>query len=161
MGNARLLLRLADAAGHLVVDGLVMGGFSAQQAAKCHDGVHLATVGDSTRGGGYLPGAWNAHHVNVGPIGAATQQGVQRSLQQPLGDDRIPACNHDGKPHPEGNQITLYGHRLAPQRIGPCPETVRETPLRLDGENARLPVRFLDGRQAYDGLVSALRAKPS
>ena len=45
VGNAGLLLRLADAARDFVVDGLVVRGFAAQQAAESDDGVDAALVG--------------------------------------------------------------------------------------------------------------------
>ena len=39
VGDAGLLLGLADAAGNLVVDGLIVGGFAAEEAAEGDDGV--------------------------------------------------------------------------------------------------------------------------
>src|SRR5271169_1713844 len=59
VGDAGLLLRLADAARDLVVDGLVVGGFAAQEAAQGDDGVDLALAGDGARGLGNLPRAGN------------------------------------------------------------------------------------------------------
>jgi hypothetical protein len=128
VGNAGLLLRLADAARHFVVDGLVVGGFAAQQAAQRHNGVHLAQVGQGARRRGNLPCAGNANHFNVGPLCAAAQQRVERAFQQPLGDHRIPAGDDDGKLHARGGEIAFDGHRLALDRIGPGPEAEGENP---------------------------------
>jgi len=46
----------------------------------------------------------HADHFNLIPVRAATQQSVQRRLKQPLGDDRIPARDYDGKAHPGGDK---------------------------------------------------------
>ena len=126
VGNAGLLLRLADAARHFVVDGFVMSSLAAQQAAERDDGVHLAEVGHGARGRRNLPRAGNADHLNVGPRRAAAQQRIERALKQPLGDHRIPAGDDDGKLHAGGGEIAFDSHRLAFDRIGPRPEAERE-----------------------------------
>ena len=155
VGNAGLLLRLADAARHLVVDGLVVGGLAAQQAAERDDGVHACrTIGEGARRGGNLPCAGNANHFNIGSLCAAAQQGVERAIEQPLGNHRIPAGDDDGEPHAGGGEIAFDGDRLAVDRIGPGPEAEREARLRLDGEDARLPVGFRDGGEARERPAS-------
>ena len=60
MGNAGFLLRLADAARDFVVDGLVVGGFAAQQTTQRNDGVSAAQRWRVAGGGGNLPRAGNA-----------------------------------------------------------------------------------------------------
>ena len=68
VGNAGLLLRLADAAGHFVVDGLVVGGFAAQQAAQRHDRVHTASIGAvrAARGISHAPGTRTTSNIGCG-----------------------------------------------------------------------------------------------
>ena len=65
MGDAGLLLGLADAAGDLVVDGLVVGGLAAEEAAEGDDGVEFFGFGEGAGGGGNLPGAGNADDLDV------------------------------------------------------------------------------------------------
>ena len=63
--DAGLLLGLADAAGDFVVDGLVVGGFAAEEAAEGDDGVVLAGVGEGAGGVGDLPSAGDADDLDV------------------------------------------------------------------------------------------------
>jgi len=56
-----LLLRLADAAGHFVVDSFMWAVSTAQQATQRHDGVHSAHAGRGASRGGNLPRAGNAN----------------------------------------------------------------------------------------------------
>ena len=88
----------------------------------------LPALASGARGGGNLPCAGNANHLNVGALCAAAQQGVERAFQQPLGDHRIPAGDDDGKLHARGGEIAFDGHRLAFERIGPGPEAEGESP---------------------------------
>ena len=57
--NTGLLLRLANAARHLVVNGFVMGSLAAQQAAKRDNSVDFAKVGKCACGRGNLPRSGN------------------------------------------------------------------------------------------------------
>ena len=66
VGDAGLLLGLADAAGDFVVDGFVVGGFAAQEAAEGDDGVEVFGFGEGAGGGGDLPGAGDADDLDVG-----------------------------------------------------------------------------------------------
>ena len=65
VGDAGLLLGLADAAGDFVVDGLVVGGFAAEEAAEGDDGVEFFGFGEGAGGGGNLPGAGDADDFDV------------------------------------------------------------------------------------------------
>jgi hypothetical protein len=65
VGDAGLLLGLAYAAGDLVVDGLVVGGFSAQKAAQGYDGVDMAGSSAGAGSSGNFPCAGDAHDLNV------------------------------------------------------------------------------------------------
>ena len=121
--NACLLLRLADAARHFVVDRLVVRGFAAQQAAERHDRVHLALVWRQLRARRRnLPRAGNADHLEYRRAWRRCAAARRARLEQPLGDHRVPARHHDCKLHSRGGEIAFDGHRLALQRIGPGPE---------------------------------------
>ena len=148
VGNAGLLLRLADAARHFVVDGLVVGGFAAQQAAQRDDGVHAAGVGEVRGGGGNLPRAGNANDLNIAAVGAAAQERVERALEQAIGDHGVPARDDDGELHSRGRKIAFERDGLAFHRVGPRPEAEAEAGFGLDGEDARFPVGVRDGREA-------------
>ena len=137
-----------------------MGRLAAQQAAEGNDGVYSACVGQSARSGWNLPCAGNANHFNVTPLCAAAQQGIKRAVQQPLSDHRIPAGDDNAKLHARSGEITLDGQRLATRWICPGPETEGEAKLRLDGKEARLPVRFRDGREARNSRFAPLCAQP-
>jgi hypothetical protein len=66
VGDARLLLRLADAARDLVVDGLVVGGFAAEQAAEVMMASQFFGLGQGAGGGGDLPRTGDADDLDVG-----------------------------------------------------------------------------------------------
>ena len=89
----------------------------------------------------------------------AAQQGIERALEQPLGDDRIPSRDHDGEAHAFGGEIAFHGDRLVLQRIVPRPEGECMPGLRLGGKHARFPMRVGDLREAHRGL-NAFAAKP-
>ena len=137
-----------------------MGSLAAQQAAESDDGVHLAQIGEGPRGGWYLPCAGNANHFNLRPLCAAAHESVQRAFQQPLGNHRIPAGDDDSEVHSRGAEVAFDGHSLALYGIGPRPEAEGEARLRLDGKDARLPVRLRDRREALQGSIASLRAQP-
>src|SRR5208337_4472672 len=166
VGNARLLLRLADAAGHFVVDSLVVGSFAAQQAAQRHNGVCTTGVGNGARRGGNLPRAGNANNFNIAAIGAAAHEHVERTLKQPIGDHGVPARDDNCELHSRSRKIAFERDGLAFHRVCPRPETEAEAGFGLDVEDARFPVSFRDGREAAEqrvaGLVwSCMGAQPS
>ena len=80
MGDSGLLLGLADSAGYFVVDGLVVGGFAAEEAAEGDDGVELLRFGEGAGGGGNLPGSGDADDLYVGLGGAAAVEGIECAL---------------------------------------------------------------------------------
>ena len=138
-----------------------MGGLAAQKAAKIDDGVYVAQIRNCPRRCRNLPCAGNADDFNFSPLCAAAQQSVQRAFEQPFGDHRIPARNHNGKLHARGGEVALDGQRLGPQRICPGPEAARKPRLRLDGKDARPPVSFSDGGEAGNGCIAAFGAQPA
>ncbi len=99
MGDAGLLLGLADSASYLGVDGLVVGGFAAEEAAEGDDGVVLLRLGEGAGGGGDLPGAGDADDLDIGLGCAAAEQAVEGALEQAVGDDGVPAGGDDGEGH--------------------------------------------------------------
>jgi len=153
-----LLLRLSKAARYFVVDGFVMGGLAAQQTAEGDDGVHPARICNGASGG------WNLHAPEHGSHQCqcvlrrcATERRARP--QEPLGDHCIPAGYDDGKLHARGAEIALDGHRLALDRIGPCPEAESEARLRLDGKRRDFK-GFRDRGKARNGRLAILRAQP-
>src|SRR6266702_4231664 len=114
VGGAGLLLGLADAAGDLVVDGLVVGGLAAEEAAEGDDGVELLCFGffhlcEGAGGGGDLPGSGDADDLDVGFGCAAAVEGVEGALQEAVGDDGVPAGGDDGEGHAGGGEVALDG----------------------------------------------------
>ena len=81
VGDAGILLRLADATRDLVVDGLVVGGFATQKTAKGDDRVELLRLGEGAGGGGNLPRAGDADDLDIRLPGSAAVEGVERALQ--------------------------------------------------------------------------------
>jgi hypothetical protein len=102
VGDAGLLLGLADAAGDLVVDGFVVGGFAAEEAAEGDDGVELFGLGEGAGGGGDLPCAGDADNFDVLFCGSAAVKSVERALEEAVGDDGVPAGGNDGEAHVGG-----------------------------------------------------------
>ena len=141
--NACFLLRLADAAGHLVVNSFVMSSFSAEQTAEGDDRVHLAKISQGAGRRGNFPGSGNPDHLNVGSFGAASQQRIEGPLEQAIGDDSVPASNDDGELHAGRREVAFKSDWPAFHRIGPGPEAERQSRLGLNGEDARLPVSCL------------------
>jgi len=99
VGDAGFLLRLADAAGDFVVDGFVVGGFAADEAAESDDGVESVSLSELAGGSGNFPGAGDVGDLNLVAFGAAAQEGVEGALQEALGDDGVPAGDDDGEGH--------------------------------------------------------------
>jgi hypothetical protein len=122
VGDAGLLLGLADAAGDLVVDGLVVGGFAAEEAAEGDDGVEFFGFGEGASGGGNLPGAGDADDFDVLFCGSAAVEGVERTLEEAVGDDGVPACGDDGEAHVGGAEIAFDGSGLVVERVFGLPE---------------------------------------
>ena len=98
-------------------------------------------------GGGNLPRAGNADDFDIGAVGAAAQQRIESAIEQAVGDDGVPARDNDGEFHAGGGEIAFEGDGLAFHGIGPGPEAEAEAGFGLDREDARLPVRFRDGRE--------------
>ncbi len=96
----------------------------------------IAEIGQGARGRGNLPCAGHADYFDVAAHCAAAQQGIQRALQQALGNHRIPARDDNGELHSFGGEIAFNGDWLAPLRIGPGPEAESKSRLRLDGKDA-------------------------
>ena len=82
VGDAGLLLGLADAAGDFVIDGLVVGGFAAEEAAEGDDGVEFFGFGEGAGGGGNLPGAGDADDFDVCLRCAAAMEGVEGACRR-------------------------------------------------------------------------------
>src|SRR6185503_15984406 len=79
--HAGLLLGLTDAATHLVVDRLVMGGFAAQQAAKHDHTVETLAGREGSRRRRNLPRSRHSDNLNLLAGRAAAQQTVESTLQ--------------------------------------------------------------------------------
>jgi hypothetical protein len=107
VGDAGVLLGLADAASDFVVDGFVVSGFSANETAERDDGVEPASLGELAGGGGNLPGAGNAGDLDVVAPGAAAEQCIERALEQAVGDDGVPAGGDDGEAHAFGAEVAF------------------------------------------------------
>src|SRR5271170_5258641 len=142
VGDARFLLRLADAAGDLVVDGFVVGRLTAQEAADGDDGVYQFGLGDLAGGGGDLPCAGNAKDVDLVFPDAAAVEAIERAFEQAVGDDGVPAGDDDGELHAPGSEIAGERDGLAAERVEPLPEGKGDAGNGLNGEDAGLPVRF-------------------
>jgi hypothetical protein len=99
---AGLLLGLTDAAGDLVVDGFVVGGFAAEEAAEGDDSVELFGFCEGAGGGGDLPGAGDADDLDVCFGRATTVEGVEGALEEAVSDNGVPAGGDDGEAHVGG-----------------------------------------------------------
>ena len=122
VGHTGLLLRLADATGDFVVDGFVVGGLSTEEAAERDDGIDLAGFRDGAGGGGNLPGTGDADDLDVVLAGSAAVEGVEGALEEPVGDDGVPAGGDDGKGHTGSREIALDGDGLVVERVFRLPE---------------------------------------
>ena len=122
---------------------------------------NAAQTGHGAGSGRYLPCAGDANHFDVSTQRPAAQQSIERTREQALGNDRVPARHHYGKFHALGREVAFDGHRLAFERIGPGPEGKRKSLLRLNSKNARVPVAFRDAREVCDRRIAALGAQPA
>jgi hypothetical protein len=111
--HAGFLLGLADTAAYLVVDRFVMSRFSAQQAPEHDDSIESFCDCEGTRGGRNLPCARHAHNLDLLACCAAAQQSIERTLEQPFGDDSVPARHDDSEPHAGGGEIAFDRDRFA------------------------------------------------
>lgn len=110
VGDAGLLLGLSDTSGDFVVDGFVVGSFSAEEAAEGYDGIEFFGLGEGAGGGGNLPCAWNADDLNVGLDGTAAVKCIERALEQAVGDNGVPAGSDDSETHASGAEIAFDGY---------------------------------------------------
>jgi hypothetical protein len=117
VGDAGVLLRLADAAGDLVVDGFVVGGFAAEETAEGDDGVEFFGFGEGAGGRGDLPCAGDADDLDVGFGDAAAMETVERALEEAVGDDGVPTGGDDGEAHVGGAKVAFDGVGLAVEGI--------------------------------------------
>ncbi len=122
VGDAGLLLGLADSAGDFVVDGLVVGGFAAEEAAEGDDGVEFFRFGQGAGGGGYLPCSGDADDFYVGFGGSAAVEGVEGALQEAVGDDGVPASGDDGEGHAGGGEVAFDGGGAVVEGVFGLPE---------------------------------------
>ena len=120
--DASVLLGLADASGDFVVNGFIVGGFAAEEAAEGDDGVELFGLGQGAGGGGNLPGSGDADDFDVCLGGTAAMEGVERALKEAVGDDGIPASGDDGKAHVCGAEVAFDGAGLVVERVFGLPE---------------------------------------
>ena len=122
MGDAGVLLGLADAAGYFVVDGLVVGGFATEEAAEGDNGVEFFGLGQGAGGGGNLPGSGDTNDFYVCFGGTAAMEGVERALKEAVGDDGVPTGGDDGEAHTGGAEVAFDGAGLVVERVFGLPE---------------------------------------
>src|SRR5271154_5035284 len=151
--HSGLLLRLSDPAGDFVVNGLIVRGLAANQAAEGDDGVVLFRLGENSGGGRHLPSSGNANNLNIRLSRAAAVEAVEGAFEQPVGDDRVPAGDHDGETHSRRREIAFDGDRLAAQRFPPLPEGKDLSGNRFDGERPGFPAGVGDLRKRRAGCV--------
>ena len=156
VGDAGLLLGLSDTSGDFVVDGFVVGSFSAEEAAEGYDGIEFFGLGEGAGGGGNLPGTGDADDFYVGFGGAAAVKGVQRSLQEAIGDDGVPAGGDDGEAHAGGAEVPFDGYRLVMEGVLRLPEAEGQVFVEFDGEEAGVPMGELGCGQERRNLFGAM-----
>jgi len=145
VGDAGVLLGLTDAAGDFVVDGLVVGGFAAEETAESDDGVEFFRFGEGAGRGGDLPGSGDADDLDVGFGGSAAVEGVERTLEEAVGDDGVPAGGDDGEAHVGGAEVAFDGAGLVVEWVFGLPEADLQLGRELRGEEAAVPVGGFDG----------------
>src|ERR1019366_824999 len=87
---------------------------------------------------------------------AAAVEGVERTLQQAVGDNGIPASDHNRELHTGGGQVAFDGDGLAMQRILRLPEAENERWIECDREEARIPVRGRNVGEQLGNLFGAV-----
>jgi hypothetical protein len=154
------LLGLTYASGDLVVDGFVVGGFAAEETAESDDGVEFFRVGERTGGGRNLPGSGDSDDLDVGLRCSASVKGVERTLEEAVGDDRVPAGGDDGEAHVGGTEVAFYGYWFVVERVFRLPEAegegLRFAGCELHGEETGVPVGGLDGGEEGFNLFGAV-----
>src|SRR5271170_7561194 len=111
-----------------------MRSLAAYQAAEGDDGVVFFRLGENPSGGRHLPSSGNANDLNIRLSRAAAVEAVEGAFEQAVGDDRVPAGDHDGETHSRRREIAFDGDRLAAQRFRPLPDGNDVSGNRFDDE---------------------------
>ncbi len=107
--NTGILCGLADSARDFVGDYVVMGSVAAEKAADADDGVVLASLGEGAGSGGNLKRSRYTHQTYVFATRVGAQQGVIRTLKEPLSYERVEARHNYGEALPAGTEATFDG----------------------------------------------------
>ncbi len=78
--------------------------------------------GEGAGGGGDLPGSGDADDLDVVFGCSAAVEGVERALEEAVGDDGVPAGGDDGEAHSDGAEVAFDGNRLAVEGVFGLPE---------------------------------------
>src|SRR5437016_2990888 len=128
----------------------VVGRFAAYQASQGDDGIVFAGFCQSARLGWNLEGARYPNGRNVFIAATGAPQSVDGSLQQALGNKRIPATHDDSKPHSLRIQLALDGIFTWLQGL---PESNLQTLGRPGNQSARAPARIFDIGEQFDPVL--------
>ena len=145
VGDTGVLLGLADAAGDFVINGLVVGGFATEETAEGDDGVELFGFGERSGRGGDLPCTGDPDDLDVFLRCSAAVEGVERALQEAVGDDGVPAGGDDGEGHADCGEVAFDGVGAVVEGVLGLPEAYGErlgllAGYELEGEEAGVPV---------------------
>ena len=97
MWYTRLLRRLPDSSCDFVDDYVVVRRVSSQQAADANDGIVLSGFRQLPRCQRNFEGSRHAHEIDVISLSSGAQQPIDRTHQQPLGDEGIEPRYNNGK----------------------------------------------------------------
>ena len=84
----------------------------ADDCADADDGVPLAGAGEPPRQQRNLERAWDAEHLDVLLVRAEAFERVERALDQPRGQEIVPAAGDDGEAKALGVESSLMSLRL-------------------------------------------------
>src|SRR5215469_5414722 len=118
-----------------------MGGISADEAAQRNDGIVLSGFRQCSGLRGDLERSGYSHHRDVLVAAAAAPQAVQRALQEPLGNEGIPARDYDRKRHAA---CVHAAFRCAGLRAVLLPERYLQSFHRLGRDRPSIPIRLKD-----------------
>ena len=80
-------------------------------------------------------------------------EGVERALEEAVGDDGVPTGGDDGEAHVAGGEIAFDGDGPAVERVFGLPEAEGEVVGELGGEEAGVPVGELGLGKAFAAIA--------
>src|SRR5579863_8945708 len=125
-GHARIELRELNAARCFRGNVIVMRGLAAQDASDTDDGVAAAGGGEFLRGDGKFERARHAHDFNLLLTGARAFERVERTGEEPIGDEAVELAHNDAKvkaggieaaSRDRGFEILGHGRRQRPRNF--------------------------------------------